>query len=252
MNVEFRTVSAAYGAKRVLEDLSFTLESGSITALLGRNGVGKSTALRCLTGEKRDYTGGIFLDGQEVRSLTGAQRATALACLPQELPWPRVTVEELVSFGRTPYGSLLSRPGKEDREKIAWAMKAVGIASLAAALTDSLSGGERKKAFFAMTLAQDPPLLILDEPCAHLDSAARFEFLNLVEQLRQETGKTFLLVMHELPEAFRTADRVIVLEAGRKVFDGTPDGCIHAGIPERVFDVRIRGTREEGFSVLPK
>jgi ABC-type uncharacterized transport system ATPase subunit len=80
----------------------------------------------------------------------------------------------------------------------------------------------------------------------------RFEFLNLVEQLRQETGKTFLLVMHELPEAFRTADRVIVLEAGRKVFDGTPDGCIRAGIPERVFDVRIRGTREEGFSVLPK
>ena len=251
MKLEFQKVGAAYGAKPVLEDVTFTVSSGSISVLLGRNGAGKSTLLACLTGQKRDYTGRIVLDDREVRSLAPRQRAELVACLPQELPMPRVTVRELAAFGRAPYLPLTGSLRGPDREAVETAIRAVGLADLRDALVDELSGGQRKKAFFAMTLAQDAPVVVLDEPTAHLDAASRFEFLDLVERLRQTTGKTFLLVMHELPEALRCADRVAVLSERRLVFEGTPEECLAEGVPERCFGVRVTGSRESGFGIVP-
>lgn len=252
MKLEIRDLCAAYGKQTVLQDVSFPAEDSGITVLLGRNGAGKSTLLACLTGQKGDHRGAVLLDGKDCRSLTPSQRARLVAYLPQELPAPRVTVRELVSFGRAPYVKLTGKLTGLDETAVDAALSAVGMTEFAHRLVDSLSGGERKKAFFAMVLAQDAPLIVLDEPTAHLDAASRFEFLELVEQLCREMGKTFLVVMHELPEALRFADRVAVLHQTRLVFHGSPEACVEENIPERCFDVRITGNRETGYAVLPK
>ena len=251
MKLHFEHVCASYRNRPVLADVSFSAESGSITVLLGRNGAGKSTLVRCLTGEKQDYSGLIQLDSLDVRTMTAGQRACRLACLPQVLPRPHVSVRELVSFGRTPYVPLTGTLSAEDRERVDWAISATGLRSFERAFVDELSGGERKKAFFAMTLAQDTPVVVLDEPTAHLDAVSRFEFLDLLEQLCRKTGKTFLAVMHELPEVLRYADRVVVLHDRQVAFHGSAEDCLAAGIPESCFRLHVTGSRTAGYAVRP-
>lgn len=247
MNITFQNVSAGYGPRQILNGVRFTVPAGSITALVGLNGAGKSTLLRCLMGEK-SYSGSICVGGEDLAQMDRTDRVRNIACLPQNLPRPHVTVEQLVSFGRTPYTSLVSGLRQEDRQAVDRAIKAVGLEGYAQAVVDTLSGGERKKAFFAMVLAQDTPVVLLDEPTAHLDAVSRFELLRL---LQKQTGKTFLVVAHELPELLRCADHMVVLEKGRVAFEGTPEDCLQEQIPQRCFRVRITGNREEGFAVTP-
>lgn len=251
MNVRFENICVSYRKKAVLEDVSFSACQGSITALIGRNGAGKTTLLRCLTGEKGDYRGVITLDGKDVRDFDHRQRATAIACLPQELPKPRVTVRELVGFGRTPYTPLTGTFRPVDTAAVEKAMADTGIAHLADAMVDTLSGGERKKAFFAMVLAQDTPVVVLDEPTAHLDTVSRFEFLELVGRICHETGKTFLLVMHDLTDVLRFAEQIVTLHDHQVVFTGTPEACLEEKIPQTCFGVSISGSRETGFAATP-
>lgn len=251
MKLTFENISAAYRKKPVLESVSFSVPDGSITALVGRNGAGKSTLLRCLTGEKTDYQGSILLDGEDVRSLDTAQRVCRIAYLPQTLPCPHVTVRELVSFGRTPYTPLSGKLSDRDLAAVEKALQDAEIAELADCFVDTLSGGQRKKAFFAMTLAQDTPMVVLDEPTAHLDLASRFAFLALLEKLRAQSEKTFLIVLHDLPEVLRCADRILVLEDHHVVFDGTPEICLAEKIPQKHFGICISGSKESGYAATP-
>ena len=252
MKLEFDSVCAAYRGKPIVEQISFGVEQGSITALIGRNGAGKSTLISCLMGEKRDYAGRIFLDHRDVRQFSMMDLARQVACLPQDLPRPHVMVRDLVSFGRTPYLPLNGKLEKQDAAAVDLALAAVHMERYAHAFVDTLSGGERKKAFFAMTLAQDTPVVVLDEPTAHLDAVSRFEFLELVETMRRQTRKTFLLVMHDLPDVLRCADRILVLHERKLVFDGTPGTCLAADVPGRCFGVKISGDKEHGFAVMPR
>ena len=251
MKLIFDSVCAAYRQKTVLEDVSFRVERGSVTALIGLNGAGKSTLVSCLTGEKGDYRGTITLDGQDTRQLSPSRRACMMACLPQDLLRPRVTVGELVAFGRAPYLPLTGKLSRQDEEAVAWALAATDTAALAETFVDELSGGQRKKVFLAMALAQDTELVVLDEPAAHLDMVSRFELLALIRKLREQTGKTFLLVMHELPEVLRFADRIVALHDGRVAFDGTAEAFLEEQIPQRCFGVRVAGNRERGYAVTP-
>ena len=251
MKLVFQNLSAAYRKNAVLEDISFQIPAGSITAVTGANGAGKSTLLRCLTGEKRDYRGEIFLDGRNIRPLTAVERARLISCLPQELPCPHVTVEELVGLGRIPYTHWTGSLSPADRETVNKALLATGMQPWKDAFVDTLSGGQRKKAFFAMVLAQNTPLVLLDEPTAHLDTASRFAFLELVEQLRRDTGKTFLLVIHELPEMLSCADQILVLSDRKLVFDGNGPDFLSGQIPQTYFHVDISGNRQEGFALRP-
>lgn len=251
MNLVFDGVSASYKKDTVLENIRFSAESGSITALTGRNGAGKSTLINCLFGEKRDYRGKILLDEQDVRTMSHHELATLAACLPQILPRPHVTVRELVSFGRTPYTPLSGKLSPVDQEMIDQAIRSVNMERFADAYVDNLSGGERKKAFFAMTLAQDTPVLVLDEPTSHLDTVSRFAFLDLIEKMCRRTGKTFLIVMHDLPEVLRYADRIVTIENGKVLFDGTPAQCLAEKIPQNCFRIEISGDRDHGYAVSP-
>ena len=132
-----------------------------------------------------------------------------------------------------------------------WAIKAVGLETFARTSVNTLSGGERKKAFFAMTLAQDTPLVVLDEPTAHLDAESRFAFLELLERLSEETGKTFLVVMHELPEVLQYARNIVALDDHSVCFCGTPEKFLEQGLPQRVFGVQINGKKDCGYAVVP-
>lgn len=251
MSLEFVELNARYGKKIALDGISFSLAPGEVTALLGPNGAGKSTLLSCLLGQK-NYDGAVLLDGKDLKTMTPAQRARLIGYLPQELPAPRVTVEELVAFGRAPYLPLTGTLAEADREAVAQALSQVGLEALRDRLVDSLSGGERRKAFLAMVLAQDPRVIALDEPTAHLDGAARFEILGLLKRLCRERGKTLLAVLHDLPEAMTYSQRLVVLQAGRLVFSGTPDQCLARQIPEAVFGLRLTGNAQTGFCVMPK
>lgn len=251
MNLTFRHISAAYRKKPILEDVSFCVPSGRITVLTGRNGAGKSTLISCLMGEKRDYTGEILLDGQDVRTLSPIDRARNMACLPQELPAPHVQVRELVSFGRTPFTALNGKLTPKDAEKVAWALSVTGMVQYKDNFVDTLSGGERKKAFFAMTLAQDTSLVILDEPTAHLDAVSRFHFLALLDTVRRETGKTFLVVMHDLPETLLCADQLVTLHDHKLVFSGNSEDFLASTVPQVCFHIQLRGNREQGYAVTP-
>lgn len=251
MKLTFDSVFAGFKRKNVLEDVSFAVESGSITALTGRNGAGKSTLISCLTGEKRDYSGEILLDDQPVRSMSMAERSRSIACLPQNLPRPHVTVRELVSFGRAPYTPLTGTLAAQDKEIITWAIRAVNMEDDADTFVDTLSGGERKKAFFAMTLAQDTPVVVLDEPTAHLDTVSRFAFLELIDAMRRQTGKTFLVVIHDLPQILCYADHIITLHEKTVAFDGDPEQCLSERIPESCFHIQINGNKEQGYAVTP-
>ena len=145
----------------------------------------------------------------------------------------------------------LAISGKERRARCKALLDELDLTRLAKQKAMTLSGGERKKAFFAMTLAQDTPYVILDEPTAHLDTISRFEFLALLSRMRQETGKTFLVVMHDLPEVLRYADRVVLLHQHSVSFDGSPEDCLQSGAPQRCFQIQVHGDREHGYAVTP-
>ena len=221
MNLIFQDLSLSRMGKQLLSQVDLHIPGG-ITVILGRNGAGKTTLLRCLTGQIRDYSGSILLDGTDVRTLSPREKAKRLAYLPQELPLPRVTVEELAAFGRSPYLPLSGKLSDADARGVETALTLTGMGPFSHRLVDSLSGGERQKAFLAMVLAQETPLVVLDEPTAQLDAAARLELCKLLRTLCSETGRHFLVVMHELPEALQLADRLVVLQDGSPVFTGTP------------------------------
>lgn len=251
MNLSFDNISASYKKENILENVSFVVDDGSITFLTGRNGTGKSTLINCLMGEKSDYTGKILLGGTSIKQMPKSLLARKIACLPQNLPKPHITVKELVSFGRRPYTSAFGRLSKKDDEEIERAISSVNLTKKANSFVDTLSGGERKKAFFAMTLAQDTPLVVLDEPTAHLDTVSRFEFLKLISDMKQKTGKTFLVVMHDLAEVLRYADRIITFHNKTVVFDGTSEQCLAEAIPEKYFGIEIRKNENSGYAVSP-
>ncbi len=232
------------GVKGILSPCSFSAQKGDLTVIIGRNGSGKSTLLSCITDLK--HSGDILMEGVSISSLSPRERAKLCAVMPQKLPCPKVTVRELVSFGRTPYVPLSGKLGGEDKDKVDWAIETAGLGRFCDRDVDTLSGGERRKAFFAMTLAQDTPNIALDEPTAHLDMRSRFDFTALLEKMKP--CKTLVVVLHELTEVMRSADKIIALDKGEKVFEGCAEECMKNRVPEKYFGIELTGDRKEGFA----
>jgi ABC-type cobalamin/Fe3+-siderophores transport system ATPase subunit len=236
-------LSAGYGSRRILEGLTFTLRPHTITAVLGPNGAGKSTLLGCITQEV-PYTGQIFYQRQDLALLSPRERAKAVAVLPQLLPSPPVTVEELAAFGRAPYLDFGRRMSSTDRDAVERALVDAGALHLRGKLVPTLSGGERQRAFLAMVLAQDTRLILLDEPTTYLDMSHQRRFLSTLSQLREGRKKTLLVVMHDLSQAVQYADHILVLEGGRLRFDGPTRECLAGHVLEEVFQVKAHTIRE--------
>ncbi len=222
-------LSIGYAKKSVAADLNLTLPAGELVCLLGQNGAGKSTLIRTLAGMQAPLSGRTLLMGQDVRKLdarTLAQRLSVV--LTERVDAGALTVYDLVALGRYPYTDWTSRLQDDDKAAVARAIEAVGASELAYRPVGELSDGERQKVMIARALAQEPVLMILDEPTAFLDLPRRAEIMFLLRDLARASGRAILLSTHDLDLALRTADRVWLLANGI-LTEGAPEDLVLSG-----------------------
>lgn len=235
--VQFQKVSAGYGAKAVVRDVSFTAPRGKVTSLIGPNGQGKTTLLRAAGGLLAPQAGQVLLDGRSVDSYRRRELARLAAVLPQVRETPAITVERLAAHGRYPHLGFGREMTQADRESVERAMDEAGVQDLRGRELASLSGGERQRAYIAMALAQDSQVLLLDEPTTYLDIGQRYEVLELVRRLNGR-GKTVLMVLHDLSLAFAYSDHVALLDGGELRSYGSPQEVFQSGAVAAAFGVK--------------
>lgn len=233
-------LSAGYDERRVLEELDLQVPEGSFTVIIGPNACGKSTLLRSLARLLRPESGEVLLDGSSIASVPAKALARTIGLLPQSPTAPDgISVADLVSRGRHPHQGLLRRWSRADEEAVLAALEATGMVELADRPVDELSGGQRQRAWIAMALAQQTPLLLLDEPTTYLDIAHQIEVLELCAALQRE-GRTLVAVLHDLNQALRHATHVVAMREGRIVAQGAPEAVGTAELVEEVFGLASR------------
>ena len=242
--LELRGVRAAYPGRPpdrpVLDHIDLRLEAGEVLALIGPNGAGKSSLLRVAAGVLPPAAGRVLLNGRDLAALATRERARHIAVVPQEGPIPSgLFVREMVSLGRTPYARLLLGPTARDRQAVEWALAAAGAQDLADRFVDELSGGERQRVILARALAQQPRLLLLDEPTANLDLHHQVAMLELVRGLSRERGLAVLAAVHDLQLAALYCDRLALLSAGQIISQGAPEAVLTAPLLLETFGQRV-------------
>jgi iron complex transport system ATP-binding protein len=242
--VETRDLWLSYPARRhddvpaALRGVDFVVQPRERVALVGPNGAGKSTLLRLVTGLLRPTSGRVLLDGTPVEEITRPALARRIAVVPQQVTLPfAMRVEELVALGRIPHEDPLRGLRPDDREAIARAAQRVGIGPLARRDARELSLGERQLALLATALAQEAPLLLLDEPTVHLDLRHQVATMELLAGLPESDGTTIVAVLHDLHLAAHFFPRMVVLDEGRIVADGPPREVLTARLVREVFGV---------------
>jgi iron complex transport system ATP-binding protein len=218
-------ISAAYPATEalVLHNLTFEVREREVVALVGPNGSGKSTLLRALARVLSPRHGVVYLEGKSMREWPTREIARRLALLPQGPTLAAdLTVEELVRLGRSPHQGVFGLPTRRDEEAVQRAITETGIEALCGRRVSELSGGERQRVWVAMALAQEPQVLLLDEPTTFLDLNHQLEVLDLLRYLNQERGLTVVMVLHDLNQAARYCGRIVVLREGEVYADGRP------------------------------
>ncbi|MGM9625049.1 MAG: ABC transporter ATP-binding protein [Eubacteriales bacterium] len=218
----------------VLRNMDISVPEKTFTAVIGRNGSGKSTLISCIGG-LLSYDGTVTLDGQALEKMSVGARAGKIAVMQQSLRAPHITVEKLLSFGRQPYLGLSGMLGDADRRAVEEAIRLASLDTIRHRYLDGISGGELRRAYLGMALAQDTPLLLLDEATANMDVDYEASFLSLLRSLPRTHGKTVMAVMHNLTAAVRFADAVIVIDGGCVRFHGTPEDLCAGGLMEEIF-----------------
>lgn len=212
-----------YDAREISHDLDIAIPAGRISIIVGPNACGKSTLLRALSRLLVPASGRILLHGRDLRDWKARDLARAMSLLPQSSIAPQgISVAELVARGRYPHQSLLRQWSVEDEQAVAAAMADTRITDLADRPVDALSGGQRQRVWLAMTLAQDSPVMLLDEPTTYLDIAHQLELLDLCRHLNRKKERTLVMVLHDLNLAARYADHMIAMKPGAIVASGTP------------------------------
>ena len=247
MLAEFRGVGFAYPASAerrtrpfAIEELSFDIAAGEIVGVIGPNSSGKTTVIRLLTRVLEPGSGEIRLEGVSVRRLSRVDLGRRVAVVPQgTLPQFPFTVGELVLMGRYPHDPGRYFESPRDRTAAREAMEATGVLDLADLPLDNLSGGERQRAVIARALAQEPRLLVLDEPTAHLDLRYQVEAATLLRRLNRELGMSILLVSHDLNLAAEVCDRLLLLNAGRAAAIGSPETVLDDALLASVFGCEV-------------
>ncbi len=228
-------VTLAYDGNVVTRDLSVAVPPGGFTAIVGPNACGKSTLLRALVRMLKPRAGSVLLDGAQIQSLPTKQVARRLGLLPQSSTAPDgITVADLVARGRHPHQSLLRQWSRDDERAVLDAMGKTRVDDLADRLVDELSGGQRQRVWLAMALAQETPLLLLDEPTTFLDIAHQMEVLDLCAEMHEQ-GRTLVAVLHDLNHACRYATHLIAMREGEIVAQGEPGAIVDGELVESVF-----------------
>jgi iron complex transport system ATP-binding protein len=242
--LELRDVAFAYGARPVLDGVSLGLRPGRVVGLLGPNGAGKSTLVRLAAGLLRPSRGVVLLEGRDVGTWSRREVARRVALLPQDgaLP-PAFTGWEIALMGRTPHLGWLAAEGPADLAAVERALALADAAAFAERRVGELSGGERQRLFLARALAQEPAVLLLDEPTVHLDLGHQLAMLELVVELARTRGLAVLAVYHDLNLAAQSCDELLLLDQGRVAAHGLPDEVLRSPVVAEVYGVGVELVR---------
>lgn len=234
--IELRNITLAFGSRTLIDNGSALFERGSLVALLGRNGTGKSTLLRAIASLGRTTAGSIAIDGMEVGDIPAATLARKVAFVNTErVDVEALSVHDLVAIGRAPYTDWMGRIGAEDEAVIERAMTVAGILSMRDRRVDTLSDGECQRVMIARALAQDTPAILLDEPTSFLDLPNRYELCTLLRRLAHEEHKCVIFSTHELDIALSLADSIALVDTPHLKHLAT-EKMIGSGNIERLFD----------------
>lgn len=234
-------VTLSYESRLVSCDLDVLIPAGQVTVIIGPNACGKSTLLRALARLLQPSSGRVLLGGEDVRSFASKDLARRLGLLPQSSTAPfGITVADLVGRGRFPHQRMLQQWSRADEQALARAMAATGITELADRPVEELSGGQRQRVWIALLLAQDAPIMLLDEPTTFLDISHQLDVLELCRRLNREEGRTMVLVLHDLNQAARFADHLIVMKEGAVAAAGAPEDILDEELFRTVFGLRAR------------
>ena len=238
--LQARDLVCGYGAQAVLSGVDLCLARGETVALLGRNGCGKSTLLRTLAGVLPALRGSVQVDGLPVKQHDRRALSRRLAVVPQKMEIPfAFSVREIVELGRAPHTGFLGVPSTADGRAVDSALEACDLQALASSPFQQLSGGEQQRVALAMALAQEPEILLLDEPTAHLDLAHQVSVLELVRQSRTSRGLGVIAAMHDVNLSALYFDRLVLLGEGRTLASGTPREVLSPAMVLRCFGTRV-------------
>ena len=253
MALEAKNLTIKIQGSTILHDVDVTFTPKKRTAIIGPNGAGKSTLLKALSFVNPKYDGEVLLDGENIRAIGRKKISQRIAILPQspQAP-PDVTVGQLVDFGRFPYRSFIrASDPKADREAVEWAMERTHLVEYRDRYVMSLSGGERQRAWIAMALAQEPEILLLDEPTTYLDIGHQLEVMNIVEEINRDYEMTVIMVLHDINHALQYADELVVIKNHGVFAQGTPKDILSVELLAQVFGVRADIFKNsQGVSVL--
>ena len=246
--LEIKKLRAGYDGRAVLNNVSANLSAGEFTAVIGPNGCGKSTLIKCAAGLLHPMSGEILLNHAVLSAIPIRERAKSIAYMPQIRLTPEISVRMLALHGRYPHLKWGQNPSPADWEIVEAAIHRVELTHLADKPLNCISGGERQRAYIAMMLTQQTPVLLLDEPAAHLDLSARFSLMRLLKELASE-GRCVCAVLHDLSLALEFADRILLMQGGSIAAQSSPAEICASGQISRVFGVNLRRT-ESGKTIF--
>lgn len=222
--LEVKNLTCGYTEKEVIKNISFSLEKGEFLGIIGPNGAGKTTLLRIITQILLPWEGKIFYRGKDIKEFPLKDLAKEISFLPQSIEIPfSFTVEEFISMGRFPHLNRFEKMKKYDYAVIRKVMTLTDVLELSSKNVNDLSGGERQRVYLGQTLVQEPKLLLLDEPIAHLDIGHQINILDLIKKLNQEEGLTVIAIFHDLNLASEYCDRLLLLNEGKIYKNGQPE-----------------------------
>ena len=231
--LKIQSLSVSYGSRQILHNISLNVQNGEVLALIGPNGAGKSTLIRAASGVI-PYAGHVRTNGDDFASLSTIQRARYIATVPQAVSMPPAySVWETVLLGRTPYLGFLGQPSKQDEEIARESLQRVSALPFTDRRIGELSGGEQQRILLARALCQSTPILLLDEPTAHLDLQYQVSLLELIRELAHKDNLAVLIALHDLNLAAHYADRIALMVAGNIKAIGKPDEVL---VPELIAD----------------
>ncbi len=234
--VECEKLTVKIDKKILVDDVSCKIPDGKLAVILGKNGSGKTTLLRAINQNIR-YNGKVLVDGQDIKKMSLLDKAKLIATMPQSLPQPPVSLRKLVSFGRHPYVGYSGRLSPKDHQIVDELLAKHQLLDIADRRIDLCSGGERRKAFFAMMLCQQSKILLVDEPTANLDVPYVKHMLKALKACRLE-GKTVITILHDINQAIELADIILVMDKGKLIFQGDAKQLMEDNIPEKVFQMQ--------------
>lgn len=238
--LKFEHVAAAYGDREVLKDVNLTIREGEFAGLIGSNGTGKSTLIKCVSGLLPLKRGSIRICGKENAALKNKERAQLVAVVPQSYHVEYdFTVEDIIMMGRNPYLSFRRKESEEDQEIVQEAMRVTNTEMFRGRYYNELSGGERQRVILARAIAQKPRVILLDEPTSALDVHHQIEVMELIARLNEEENMTVLAVLHDINMASRFCKRMIMLQNGVVTADGTPDQVINRKNMESLYQMKL-------------